>query len=106
VNAARAMATFIYALRSKGVVIISTDSYTADEVDLLRGILLDKYGISSTRYSNSKGKEGPNGPGRIGAPQYVIRIDKASMHAPFFPSRQLRRSGKNSRGSTSSRLCL
>ncbi|CAG8831086.1 15419_t:CDS:2, partial [Cetraspora pellucida] len=35
------------------VVTIYTDSFSPDEVGLLRGILLERYGILSTRYSNA-----------------------------------------------------
>ena len=50
------------------VVTIYTDSFSPDEVGLLRGILLERYGILSTRYSNGHAKE-----------QFVTRIRKASM---------------------------
>jgi hypothetical protein len=50
--------------KDRGVVVLCTDSFTADEVDLLRSILLEKYGIDSSRKSaGNKGKE-----------QYRIRI--------------------------------
>jgi hypothetical protein len=40
----------------KGSLTISTDSYTAEEVDQLRSILLDQYGINSTRVLNGMAK--------------------------------------------------
>jgi hypothetical protein len=53
---------------NRGAVVLCTDSFTAAEVDILRSILLTKYGINSTRVSNGTGKE-----------QYRIRIAKSSM---------------------------
>lgn len=53
---------------NRGAVVLCTDSFTAAEVDILRSILLTKYGINSTRFSNSSGKE-----------HYRIRIAKSSM---------------------------
>jgi hypothetical protein len=49
-----------------GVVILCTDSFTADEVDKLRSILLSKFNIHATRYAVRPG-------------QYRIRIAKSSM---------------------------
>jgi len=54
----------------EGVVRISTDNFTLAEVELLQTILLNKFGIKSTRSHNGSGKE-----------QYRIRITKASMPA-------------------------
>jgi hypothetical protein len=51
-----------------GVVVICTDSFTSDEVDILRSILLAKFDINSTRILNGSGRE-----------QHRIRIPKASI---------------------------
>jgi hypothetical protein len=51
---------------NRGAVELCTDSFTAAEVDILRSILLTKYGINSTRVSNGTGKD-------------RIRIAKSSM---------------------------
>jgi hypothetical protein len=57
-----------YCREQTKTVTIATDSYSVPEVDRLRGILLDKYGINSTRISNGHGKD-----------QYKIRVAKSSM---------------------------
>jgi hypothetical protein len=65
--------------KDRGVVVLCTDSFTADEVDLLRSILLEKYGIDSTRNVHRPG-------------QFRIRIPKREVPKlqqlvkPFIPS--------------------
>jgi len=43
--------------KSEGYIHISTDSFTAAEVDFLRSVLLYKYSIESKRYAHNKAKE-------------------------------------------------
>lgn len=54
--------------KSTGRITISTDSFTAVEVDTLRSVLLDKLNIESARAAHNKAKE-----------QYVIRIPKREV---------------------------
>ena len=73
-----------------GVIFICSDSFTPDEVDILRSILLTKFNINSTRFLNGTGKE-----------QYRIRILKASIPtlqslvAPHMPPTMRYRVGLN-----------
>jgi len=39
-----------------GIIVLCTDSFSADEVDFLRSILLEKFNIQSSRVSNGSGK--------------------------------------------------
>jgi hypothetical protein len=55
-------------VQSSGTVVLCTDSFSAEEVDFLRSILLEKFNIKSTRVSNGCGKE-----------QYRIYIAKDSL---------------------------
>ncbi len=43
--------------KDKGVTWLCTDSFTPDEVDIIRSALLSKFDIHSTRVSNGKGQE-------------------------------------------------
>jgi hypothetical protein len=54
--------------KSQGCVLIYTDSFSPNEVDRLRSILLTKLNIESTRVANNKAKE-----------QYGIRIPKREV---------------------------
>jgi hypothetical protein len=69
-------------------VFISTDSFTSQEVALLRSIPLEKYDTHSTQVLNGSGKE-----------QYRIRIAKRSMSDlkslidPHIPSMMAYRAG-------------
>ena len=42
--------------QSQGSIVLCTDSFTVAEVDTLRSILLDKYGINSSRTASNKAK--------------------------------------------------
>jgi len=74
--------------KSGGVTILCTDSFTVNEVELLRSISLDKFNIDSTLVSRGAGLE-----------QYRIRIAKESMPtlqkllSPHIPSTMLYRIG-------------
>jgi hypothetical protein len=74
--------------KDKGGIRISTDSFTVGEVDLLRSVLLDKYGIQSTRYAKNQDKG-----------QYIIRIPKREVPKvqelvkPFIPPCMAKRVG-------------
>ncbi len=54
--------------KDSGTVVLCTDSFSADEVDFLRSLLLEKFNIQSTRVSNGMSKN-----------QYRISIAKASV---------------------------
>lgn len=49
-------------------IVISTESFTPAEVYTLRSVLLDRYGIESTRCAQNQAKE-----------QYIIRIPKREV---------------------------
>jgi len=54
--------------KSTGRITICTDSFTAEEVDCLRSIFLDQFGIETTRIRNGHRDD-----------QYVIRIPKREV---------------------------
>jgi hypothetical protein len=51
-----------------GTVVLCTDSFSADEIDFLRSILLEKFNIKSSTVSNGSGKN-----------QFRIYIAKGSL---------------------------
>jgi hypothetical protein len=57
-----------YYHQTQGSIVIATNSFTPDEIDLLRSILLKKFHIDSTRIAANKSKG-----------QYMIRIPKREV---------------------------
>jgi hypothetical protein len=55
-------------IKKQRYIVISTESFTPAEVDTLRSVLLDRYGIESTRCAQNKAKE-----------QYIILFQKAAV---------------------------
>jgi|SRR6266511_1526416 hypothetical protein len=75
--------------KTQGIIVRYTDSFTPAQVYTLRSVLLDRYGIESTRCAHVKAKD-----------QYRIRIPKRMVPKlqqwvnPFIPSMMAYREGR------------